>query len=85
MEILLKAEKTIVADDESYTMVDGYSGVVTHIFTSKKTGTIYTIKDEDIAGFGEKLTAFRLNRLIGSGDDHVVDDCMFGWYECNSM
>jgi len=78
MEILLKAGKTIVADDESYMMIDGYSGVVTHIFTSKKTGTIYTIKDEDIAGFGEKWTADRLDRLIESGDDRVVDDCMFG-------
>jgi len=78
MEILLKMGKTIVVDDESYTMVDDYSGVVTHIFTSKKTGTIYTIKDEDIAGFGEKWTGDRLDRLIESTDDHVVDDCMFG-------
>lgn len=78
MEILLKAGKTLVVDDESYTMVDDYSGVTTHVFTSKKTGTIYTIKDEDIAGFGEKWADGRLERLIGSEDERTAHDCMFG-------
>ena len=77
MEILLKAGKTLKVDDESYTMMDDYSGVLTHVFTSKETGTIYTIKDEDIAGFGEKWTADRLERLIGSEKAQIVDDCMF--------
>ena len=77
MEVLLKAGKTLKVDDESYTMVDDYSGVLTHVFTSKDTGTIYTIKDEDIAGFGEKWTADRLERLIGSEKAKTVDDCMF--------
>ena len=59
MEILLKAGKTLKVDDESYTMMDEYSGIQTHVFTSKETRTIYTIKDEDIAGFGEKWLADR--------------------------
>lgn len=78
MEILLKAGKTLKVDDESYTMVDEYSGTQTHIFTSKESGTIYTIKDDDIAGFGEKWTADRLARLIGSEEERIAHDPMFG-------
>ena len=78
MEILLSNGKTLVIDDESYTMVDDYSGAITHVFTSKKTGTIYTVKDENVTAFGEKWSADRLKRLIGSEEERIAHDPMFG-------
>lgn len=78
MEILLSSGKTITVDDESYTSTDDYSGQVTHIFTSKKTGTLYTVKDENVTAFGERWTADRLNRLIEDREERIAHDPMFG-------
>lgn len=78
LEILLSNGKTIVVDDESYSTVDDYSGAVTHIFTSKKMGTIYTVNDENVVAFGEKWTADRLERLVGSEEERIAHDPMFG-------
>lgn len=80
LEILLSNGKSIVVDEDAYTITDDYSGAVTHIFTSKKTTTLYTVKDENVTAFGEKWTADRMNRLVGKagGDIPVLHDCMFG-------
>lgn len=78
MEVLLVSGKSIEVDDASYVKTDLYSGETTHIFTSKKTGTIYTVKDTNIIAFGEKLTAETLDRITTvADDDDAVEDLMF--------